>query len=377
MPYRIILAVSAAFLSASAFWMFLPLLSISLRSDGVGDVWVGFISGLPWVGLLAMSGFIQIIIRRFGLQRMVLFGMAAAVFIFLGFAIGHDLLFSSLLCLAMGGALALRWVGMDTWVNSSFPAHLRGRLTGLYELILSGSMAVGPGILAVSGGSGRGPFVAGAAVTAAAAILLSFAGREPLHNVQQEAQPMRRRQILAHRPAAFIGIFLVGFTEAGNLSLLPVLGLSQGFSTHFSELLVTLVQSGVALGAALVGGLSDHFAHQKLRNATILGMVLVPFVLTLDMQAGLWPWLFVWGLAQGGLFTLGIVWLASRHTGLDLASAMSLSMVIYTVGGIMGPPVLGICMSLMGPKGFTSGLVLFACFCALAIYKCRSSAATP
>ena len=377
MPYRIILAVSAAFIGASAFWMFLPLLSISLRNDGVSDVWVGFISGLPWVGLLAMSGFIPIIIRRLGLQRMVLSGMAAAVFIFLGFAIVHDLLLSSLLCLAMGGALALRWAGMDTWVNSSFPAHLRGRLTGLYELILSGSMAVGPGILAISGGSGRGPFVAGAAVTATAAILLSFAGREPLHNVQQEAQPMRQRQILLHRPAAFIGIFLVGFTEAGNLSLLPVFGLSQGFSAHFSELLVTLVQSGVALGAALIGGLSDRFSRKKLRNATILGMVLMPLILTLDVQAGLWPWLFVWGLAQGGLFTLGIVWLESRKTGLDLASAMSLSMVVYTVGGIMGPPVLGFCMNFIGPKGFTSGLVFFACLCALAIYKCRTSDAVP
>ncbi len=37
MPYRIIIAVIAAFFGAGAFWMFLPLLSVALRSEGVGD----------------------------------------------------------------------------------------------------------------------------------------------------------------------------------------------------------------------------------------------------------------------------------------------------------------------------------------------------
>ena len=80
----------------------------------------------------------------------------------------------------------------------------------------------------------------------------------------------------------------------------------------------------------------------------------------MPLHQGLWPWLFVWGMAQGGMFTLGIVFLASRYAGLGLASAMSLSMVVYTLGGIAGPPLLGLCMSMLGATGFALGLALVA-----------------
>ena len=303
---------------------------------------------------------------------MVLLGMVTTAVVFVGFARLHNLLLWSLLCLVMGGALALRWAGMDTWINSSFPNHMRGSLTGLYELILSGSMAVGPGILALSDSVGPVPFIAGAVTTAAAAILLLFAGQEAGHLTRQFL-PKRRREILRHEPAAFIGIFLVGFTEAGNLSLLPLFGLSDGLSAHLSALLVTAVQSGVALGAVLIGSLSDHLDHQKLRNVTIFCMIVLPFGLVLSAHGTLWPWLLAWGIAQGGLFTLGIVQLASRHFGLELASAMSLSMIVYTIGGVLGPPTLGLSMNLAGPHGFTAGITLVACAGAVAISRFQST----
>lgn len=366
---RLFIVIAAAFFGAGAFWMFLPLLSLALRSEGVGDFWVGIISGLPWAGLLAMSVFIPPIIRRIGLQRMVLAGMCASVFVFLGFAATRSVLLWSLLCLVMGAALALRWAGLDTWMNGSFPAHLRGRLTGMYELILSGSMAVGPGILALSGSTGRAPFLAGAAVTAAAAIILSTAGREGSYATVPGTQPARRVEILLHDPATFIGIFLVGLTEACNLSLLPIFGLSHGHSVHISALLVVAVQAGAALGSILLGTLADHFSRQKLRIFSSILMIALPFSLVLPLHGALWPVLLAWGICQGGLFTIGIVFLASRHSGLGLASAMSLAMVIYTIGGIAGPPLMGIAMATTGPDGLPLGEAMLALLAYLAIQR--------
>lgn len=369
MPYRLIIALFGAFFGAGAFWMFLPLLSVSLRAEGVGDFWVGIISGLPWIGLLAISSFIPAIIHRLGLQRMIVVGMGFAALVFLGFASTRNLVIWSILCLVMGAALALRWAGLDTWMNGSFPDHLRGRLTGIYELILSGSMAVGPGILVLSGSAGSTPFLAGAAVTAGSALLLVLAGREAPHVSEPGTTRTRQRDILRQEPAAFAGIFLVGVTEACNLSLMPIFGLSQGFSVHLSALLVVTAQSGVALGAVMIGGLADHLDRKKLRNLTVCAMVLMPLGLILGLHQGLWPWLIIWGLAQGGLFTLGIVFIASRYTGLGLASAMSLSMVVYTLGGIFGPTVMGMSMGLLGPRGFPIGLALVALASAFAILR--------
>ncbi|GAN79262.1 MFS transporter [Acidocella aminolytica] len=373
MLIRLSIVIASAFFGSGAFWMFLPLLSVSLRGEGVGDFWVGVISGLPWVGLLAMSSFIPAIIRRVGLKRMILIGMSACTLVFMCFAMTRDVRLWSLLCLVMGAALSLRWAGMDTWMNGSFPAHLRGRLTGLYELILSGSMAVGPGILALSGSSGSTPFLAGAAVTACAAITLGIAGKEAPHATAPGTNPARQRDILLHEKAAFIGIFVVGLTEACNLSLLPLFGLSRGLSVHLSALLVVVVQSGVAAGALVIGSLADHMDVTRLRNISACAMIVLPLGLVFGLKTEPWPWLIVWGLAQGGVFTLGIVRLASRHTGLGLASAMSLSMVIYTLGGIAGPPALGLCMSLLGPRGFAFGLAGAALASTFAILLIRST----
>lgn len=357
---RIATAMVGAFFSAGAYWMFLPLLSVALRAKGVDDFWVGIISALPWIGLLAISGFVPRVTRRLGLQRMVLTGICITIFVFLGFAATGKVWVWSLLCLVMGGAVALRWAGLDTWMNGSFPAHLRGRLTGVYELILGCSMALGPALVAIAGNQGALPFLFGAGVTAFAACLLLLAGREAGAEDEDEDRPARQRDILRQHRPAFIGIFLVGFTEACNLSLLPLYGLSDGFSVHLSALMAAAVQAGAAAGAIGLGVLADHMDRHKLRDATAIIMAIMPLGLALPLHQGLWPWLFVWGMAQGGMFTLGIVFLASRYAGLGLASAMSLSMVVYTLGGIAGPPLLGLCMSMLGATGFALGLALVA-----------------
>ncbi|HYP63936.1 MAG TPA: MFS transporter, partial [Acidocella sp.] len=178
MPYRLLLATAASFFSAGSFWMFLPLLSLSLRAEGASDALVGLMSGLPWVGLLAVSVFIPHIIHRIGLQRMVLAGLTLAIAAYIGFASTRAIPLWAGLSLLLGISLGLRWAGMDTWINGSVPEHLRGRLIGAYELILSGSMAAGPGALALLGSHGPEAFLLAAAVVLAAMALLLAAGRE-------------------------------------------------------------------------------------------------------------------------------------------------------------------------------------------------------
>lgn len=360
MLYRHAIVIAAAFFAAATFWMFLPLLSVSLRHDGIGDFRVGMISSLPWVGLLGMSWFIPTLTRTLGLKRMILIGMGLSVLAFVGFAATRDVRLWIPLCLLIGAGFSLRWAGMDTWMNGSFPDHLRGRLTGLYELIISGSIAFGPAILALSGSTGYAPFLAASIVMAIAASVIGLVGQEAAHTTHQGTLPQRRFDSLRHDRAAFAGIFMVGLTEAGNLSMLPIFGLSSGFSVHKSALLVVVVQTGVAAGALLIGGLADHLSRIKLRNISACTMLVMPAGLVLGLHPLLWPWLLIWGIAQGGLFTLGIIALASRHSGLGLANAMTLSMVIYTVGGIISPSLLGILTALLGRYGFVLGLSAMA-----------------
>jgi MFS family permease len=139
------------------------------------------------------------------------------------------------------------------------------------------------------------------------------------------------------------------------------MGLGLGVELHRAALLVVVCQAGVAGGAFACGALADKVNRRALKLATGSVMVLLPLAVPVLVRSpAVWPLLAVWGAAQGGLFTVGMVKLGTRFSGTALARAMSLAMVIYTLGGVFGPPALGAAMSVMGPTGLVWGLAALA-----------------
>jgi MFS family permease len=118
------------------------------------------------------------------------------------------------------------------------------------------------------------------------------------------------------------------------------------------------------------GILADFCSRRMILVATGLAASLAPLVLPVIIGGGAaWPVLVVWGLAQGSLFTLGMVVLGARFQGPALAPAVALAMAVYTAGGIFGPPCIGGMMAALGPFGMTYGLAGIS-FVAIAVASC-------
>jgi CP family cyanate transporter-like MFS transporter len=367
-PNRLFIAVAGAFFSAASFWMSLPLIAVTLHGCGLGSAWIGLICGLPWLALLILSPVMPKIVAHLGLQRTVLTGILTSIVVLTGFAMTRSVAMWGLLLFLQGGTLALRWAAMDAWIAGAVPDNSRGRLVAMYEMVASLSMAAGPGLLAVLG-LGRTPFAVCVALAALAAILVLAAGREPPIPVVAQAA-LRPWRIISLERAAFVGIFLVGFTESANVTLLPVAALGLGVAPRAAALLVMVVQAGVAAGAMVFGMLADWFSRRMILVATALAASLAPLVVPVLLGDGAaWPVLLVWGVAQGSLFTLGMVMLGVRFQGPALAPAVALAMAVYTMGGIFGPPCIGGLLTLIGPYGMTYGLAGVS-FIALAAGSC-------
>ncbi|MDR3519986.1 MAG: MFS transporter [Acidocella sp.] len=357
---RLFIAIAGAFLSAASFWMSLPLIAVSLRRDGVSDLWVGLISGLPWVGLLTVLPLVPRLIRRIGLQRTVLSGMLISILVFVGFASTRSVVIWSVLFCIQGATLGLRWAAMDTWINGAVPDHARGRLVGLYELVASGSIAAGPACLVFLGNSGSLPFIFCAAIVTLASVLLLIAGRETAIKVRAKIQ-LSVWRILSLERAAFVAIALVGVTEACNLSLLPLFALGSGASASAASMYLVIMQGAGAAGAFLFGFLADKFNRPAILLGTGFITIAAPLALPLLYPSlFLWPLLLAWGLAIGGMFTLGMIVLGARFKGNALASAVALSVAVYTIGGILGPPAMGALMARFGAFGLPYGLAAIA-----------------
>jgi MFS family permease len=368
-PYRLFIAVAGAFLSAASFWMSVPLIAVLLRAQGLGAAWVGLLCGLPWLGLFIISPVMPKIVLHLGLQRTVLTGILTSIVVFIGFLLTRSVAMWSVLLFLQGGTLALRWAAMDTWIAAAAPDNTRGRLVALYEMVASLSMAAGPALLAVVGIGGRAPFSVCVILAALAAMLILAAGREPPIPAVARAQ-MQKRRIFSLERAAYIGIFLVGFTESSDVALLPVFALGLGVAPRAAALLVVLVQSGVAGGAVAFGILAGWLNRRGILITGGLLVTLSPLLLpVLAHGTAAWPLLLVWGLAQGSLFTLGMVVLGARFQGPTLAPAVALAMGVYTVGGIVGPPCIGMLLAAVGPYGLTYGLAGLS-FIGLAAASC-------
>ena len=237
---------------------------------------------------------------------------------------------------------------------------------GLYSTALALGFAAGPLLLSITGTQGMTPFLAGAAIfaVAAAPAILIGAGAAPLG----EAASGGALAFLFKSPSATFAALAFGAVETGVLGLLPVYALRIGLEEAGGEALLSLCLVGSALLAFPMGYISDHVDRRQF----LLGIGCVGLIgaLAMPLVAGnfalLGALIFIWGGIVGALYPVGLAHLGSRHSGADLASANAAFVMLYSLGMLFAPPLLGAGLDLWNPHGFTAGLaLLFALYCAL------------
>jgi MFS family permease len=118
------------------------------------------------------------------------------------------------------------------------------------------------------------------------------------------------------------------------------------FQIPFGWLADRLDRRAVLLGASLAGA---------------VGSALIPLAADAPVAFGLL--LLVWGGITGTLYTVGLATLGDRVAANDLAGANATFVVLYNVGLILGPPVIGGGLDLVPPHGFALALLaLFLAF---------------
>jgi len=110
-----------------------------------------------------------------------------------------------------------------------------------------------------------------------------------------------------------------------------------------------------------VGYLSDRMNRRRLllRIAAfgLVGSLILPAFGTAHFLAFA-ALLTLWGGVVGSLYTVGLAHLGSRYHGPELASANAAFIMLYSLGMLAGPPVIGIGMDISPPNGFFFALSL-------------------
>ncbi len=162
---------------------------------------------------------------------------------------------------------------------------------------------------------------------------------------------------------ALIAMFTF-FAIIGTQAHLNLYMLGRGYSQMDAGLSYTVLFYLGLIGKITSGFLADRLGRKRVFTSTIAVMAGGAALLTLPSSEVLWAGLLMFGLGWGGLYTLLQLLAADYFGPLHLGKILGAITVLDTLGGGLGPPLIGAIRDSTGSysQGFTlvTGLVLLA-----------------
>jgi MFS family permease len=328
-----------------------PLLSLEMERWGTPSTMVGLSAALAGLGNLLTVPFVPKLARVIGVKPLIAImlvlsaGLHVAFWFLPHFAIWSGFRF------VLGGSIGTLFVLSEYWVAAGADPARRGIVMGAYSTALGMGFAIGPLLLTLTGTTGPLPYIATAGIILLGGIPLLLIGRDAPRVDGHAKAPVIAYLRIA--PAATFAALTVGAMEIGAFTQLPIHGLRLELQESDAAKLVSAFAIGNVLLQIPAGWLADRFDRRKV----LLGIALCAVVLASSLLlagSGFWPnALMLMGLGglTGALYTVGLAHLAHRFTDADLVSANAAFVMLYSVGQMAGPPLIGAGIDVAGVAG--------------------------
>ncbi len=356
----------------------IPLLSLEMERKGASSTLIGLNTAVGGIASIVTVPFVPRLAQRLGVLRLLVGAIVLAAATLIGFKLLDELAIWFPLRFVFSAALGALFVLSEFWISDAAPAARRGLVMGIYASVLALGFAIGPGLLVLVGTQGFPPYLAGAALFLIAALPILLARDLEPHIAEQG-----RRRFLGYvrlAPAATMAALVYGAVETGGFAILPLYGLRLGFDAQEAAGLVSLVALGNVLFQIPIGLVSDRIDRRLLllvaSLAGLVGAAALPLVA--GSPLALSAVLFLWGGLAGSIYTIGLAHLGASVEPVDLAGANAAFIVLYSIGLVLGPPVIGGGMDLVPPHGFAFALALmFAAYAVLVVVRLKTGTPPP
>jgi MFS family permease len=336
-----------------------PLIALTLSRLGCSSFAIGAVTAAGLIAVMLCGPLYPRAIVRLGLKASIIVGILVASVILALMPVWPSVPVWWLLKFLSGCALGLVWIASEIWMNSVSGADSRGTVMGIYGTVFSLGIVAGPVLLEFTGTRGAWPFVIGAAC-----LLLTLLPLLLLRRVAGAAQvftPLRRLSgALQAAPIVMLAAVVAGLVESADLTLLPLFGTQAGLDERAALLLVAVFMTGNVVLQVPIGLLADRYGRRFMLAICALASGIGPLLLTRALHAPLvlWPLLFVWGGTLYAFYSQGVAMLGESFALENLPSANTVFVMVYCLGGVIGPSAGGIAMDLWPGRGLP---VLLSC----------------
>jgi MFS family permease len=139
---------------------------------------------------------------------------------------------------------------------------------------------------------------------------------------------------------------VAGLVESADLSLLPLLGLRSGFDERAALLLLTVFMAGNVVLQVPIGYFADRWGRRLMLGLCAILSALGPLLLQPSFASPLllWPLLFLWGGTLYAFYSIGVALLGAEFAAADLPTANTVFVMVYCLGGVIGPSLGGLAL---------------------------------
>lgn len=326
--------------------------AVRFQEWGASGWLIGVAGAIPSLAVVVLVPFVPRLAARIGTVPAMVAGSLLVALSFVLMPVLEGVGWWLLLRLLSGVGLTLPWLVGETWINTVVGDRVRGRVLGLYAMLLFSGWAAGPLLLERTGTDGWTPFAVGALAMVLTCLPLVLARRLAPELPGHERFSLRAAVALA--PLAMAAAAVGGVAEFGYISLLPAYALEAGASTTTSlRLLSVLLVGGITL-QLLVGWLADHVDRHRLLAALGVCLAVGSTVFALLVGRG-GAAAYLAAFALGGVviafYAVGLTMLGGQVPASRLAVANGAFLVSYETGATVGPVLGGAAMDVWAPHG--------------------------
>lgn len=357
--WRVMLGTTLVVLSYS---LLNPVLAVRLQTAGASNTAIGLFATLPFISVALLVPAVPWVFARIGVGQAYRLGLALELIACLGYLLtDHYVLWCGLGLMAGMGAAAA-WNATEALIAHNVPASHRGRLTGTYQALLGGAMALGPLLPGLMGlGSDQATGVAALGLAGGLALTLSpTIGRlKAMHEGQVHMGLLAAARF---RPTLVWAAIVGGVFEVGLGSVTTAYGSQIGLNLAAATSIAGALGMGSFLLQYPIGWLADHFPARRLfmAGAALLMASALAFTQAATWPALIWACALAWGAVGGALYTLSMIRVAHDFADTSALAGTSAMIAGYTAGGALGPVLSGWVFDHLGVSGQGAWLGLLA-----------------
>ncbi len=332
-----------------------------LNKHGVDAAHIGIAFTLDAFGGILMSFFLSKFVARVTMIRVLKFSAISYATITAIIYFCQNFYLWAALAFLMGNLWFAYVITRQSWLNILLENKRRGVGLGIFSMLISAGIALGPVIVSVSGAESYSSFLISAML-----VILSLRCLDPLKNTAQpqlESKRIPLRSFFKNNPRCFLARFFLDFQTYLLLTFTVVFGVRIGLSYEAAGLLISAYMAS-GFFDIFIGFLLKKTSPYKLINIGFLGCMysFLAIILYHESHSFLLGAYFIFGMFIACIYVSVFKISNDDYSKEKLVAANSTFQLIGSIGSLFGSLVGGYLVNIFGTNGFPIAMVLSCAF---------------